>query len=72
MRKHLLWATTLLTVVLAICIMVSDIAFRSDPETYAKAVEAGANPRSWDIVGSIFLVVWVIVALDSWKHRRWQ
>jgi hypothetical protein len=68
-RKHLLWATTLLTAVMTIGVMVSDIVFRSNPEAYAKAVEAGASPRSWDIVGTIMLVVWTVVFVDFWKHR---
>ncbi len=66
MRKHLLWATTALTIVLTACVMLSDLFIRTNPHT----AEQGQSAHSWDVVGSIFLfVVWPIVAIDFWRYR---
>lgn len=68
-RKHLLWATTVLVVVTTVAVLISDLYLRSDPETYKQALAAGVRPRAYDIVGTGMLLIWIIVAFDSWKHR---
>lgn len=70
MRKHVLWATTVLTIALTFGMLASDLVMRSDPETYDQYLAAGAFPSSWDVVASVALGIWLLVAWESWKHRR--
>lgn len=65
LRRSLLWATTLMTVVLTVCVMVSDLFLRTNPD----AQEQGISPRSWDVVGTVMLVIWCTVAYDVWRYR---
>lgn len=65
MRKHLLWATTALTAVMTVCVMLSDLFIRTNPNWE----EQGSNPQSWDVVGTIMLIVWCVVFVDFWRYR---
>lgn len=64
MRKHVLWATTLLTIVLQAEVMVSDLFLR----THDYKAE-GSNPQSWDLVGSVMLLIWLFVFIDAFLYR---
>ena len=62
MRRHVLWATTVVLVVSAILDMVSDVYLRSHHIP-------GSKPFNWDILVSLMLVTWVLVAYGCWREE---